>query len=126
MSGAKVIGYLCVLWMAVTAIWLVLALWFGYRRLGEYQKHFKNSSCMSYGRPRFSLGPRSMLIYLGEIGCYITFPRRQISAGALSVEDLQNAPAQLKRQLVTIYLIGVASVITLLILAGIGMSGVLD
>lgn len=126
MSGAKVIVYLCVLWMAVTAIWLVVALWFGYRRLDQYRKHFKNSSCMSYGRPRLSPGPRSMLIYLGEIGCYITFPGRQTSVGALSIEDLQRAPRQLKRQLVTIYLIGVASTISFVILASIGMSGVLD
>lgn len=84
-------------------IWIGTCLHLGYTKMDLMLEHLKNSPAIITWAPMRHGGPWGKLLVIGGIAGLLTFPGPQLKMGQLSIEDLANFPAALKRKLVGLY-----------------------
>ena len=80
-------------------IWFGVALHLAYTRMDEMLERLKNCSAIMRRAPLRYGGPWGKLLLVGGISGIVTFPGLYLKHGGVSVEDLNNFPAHLKRKL---------------------------
>lgn len=123
MSPAKLtFGLLGGALLIMIFIWMGFALYLAYTKMDVVLKYLKNSTAvlaLSYYRRQ---GVWGQLHLIAEIAALVTCPKRHVTNGTLSGEDLNSLPASLKRLLV-IWRWGIIILCGLLFLFG-GIGGV--
>lgn len=107
-------------------ICITLALYLGYTQGDQMSKYFKKStSSMTSATQRHS-GPYGKLQLVGGVSFVVTFPRFFLKHGILNAEDVKSFPLHLRRKLVALQWGFIGVFISMVLLACIGWSGVLD
>jgi hypothetical protein len=87
------LGILCL------TIWICIALRIGYTQMDGMLEHLKNSSAVVTLAPLRNGGPWGILILVGGISGFVTFPEFYIKRGTINPKDIEEFPAKLKRNL---------------------------
>ena len=103
-------------------VWLVVALHMAYTKMDVVLKYLKNSTAVLALSHYRRQGVWGQLHLIAEIAALVTCPKRHVTNGTLSGEDLNSLPASLKRLLV-IWRWGIIILCGLLFLFG-GIGGV--
>ncbi|GLK89379.1 hypothetical protein [Pseudomonas turukhanskensis] len=103
-------GILCL------AIWICIALRIGYTQMDSMLAHLKNSSAVVALAPLKNGGPWGVLLLVGGISGFLTFPEFYIKRGTINAKDIEEFPAKLKRKLTILQwsVIALMSLMTLL------------
>ena len=107
-------------------ICIALALYLGYTQGDQMSKYFKNSSSSMTSATQIHSGPYGKLQLDGGVSFVVTFPQFFLKHGILNAEDVRNFPLRLRRKLVALQWAFIGVFISMVLLACIGWSGVLD
>ncbi|MGY2292473.1 hypothetical protein ACW9H6_22200 [Pseudomonas sp. SDO528_S397] len=88
-------------------IWIGVCLHLAYTQMDLMLAHLKNCSAIMSRAPLRHGGPWGKLLLIGGISGIVTFPGFYLKRGGMSVEDLENLPAPLKRKLLIIQWVGI-------------------
>jgi hypothetical protein len=96
-------------------IWICAALRIGYTQMDTMLEHLKNSSAVKAMAFLRKIGPRGVLLLVGGISGFVTFPSFYIKRGTIDAKDIENFPAPLKHKLIILQwsLIGLLSCMTI-------------
>lgn len=119
MSLAEILtGLACLILLLGALVWTIVVLWFVHVRMDELLGYLANSrgvrsrGCSSKG------GFRRRMMSFSDVGMLVTFSHYYIKVGELTNEDLRGLPKPLKRQLVTLHILGL---VMLLIAVAVGV-----
>lgn len=98
-TAAFVVGYLCGLVLVCMFVWIGIVLHMAYTKMDVLLGLLKNCSAVMARAPLRNAGPWGKLLLVGGISGIVTFPGIYLKHGGVSIEDLENFPAPLKRKL---------------------------
>jgi hypothetical protein len=125
-TAELVVGSLSCFVVVGLFICITFALYLGHTQGDQMSKYFKNStSNMTSATQRYS-GPYGKLQLVGGVSFVVTFPRFFLKHGILNAEDVKSFPLHLRRKLVALQWGFIGVFISMVLLACIGWSGVLD
>ncbi|MEG0324859.1 MAG: hypothetical protein RR619_12740, partial [Raoultibacter sp.] len=88
-------------------------------------EHLKNCSAVMAQAPLRNGGPWGKLLLVGWIAGVFTFPGYYLKHGGVSIEDLDNFPAPLRRKLIALKWTAIILLAALILLFVLRKSGVL-
>jgi hypothetical protein len=81
-------------------LWICAALRIGYTQMDTMLEHLKNSSAVKTMAFLRKIRPRGVLLLVGGISGFVTFPSFYIKRGTIDAKDIENFPAPLKHKLI--------------------------
>ncbi|WP_084376459.1 hypothetical protein [Pseudomonas mucidolens] len=102
-----------------------VALHMAYTKMDLMLEHLKNCSAVMVQAPLRDAGPWGKLLLVGWIAAVVTFPGYYLKHGGVSIGDLNNFPATLKRKLVAIKWAAIVLLAALILLFVLRKSGIL-
>lgn len=116
-----IFSYLCGAQITGMFVWIVIALHIGYAKMDEILCHLKNCTAVTVRTPLRSGGPLGKLLLVGGISGIVTFPGIYLKHGGVSIQDLNQFPAPLKRKLARLQWSAIGLLSCMFLLWAIGM-----
>ena len=124
-SAELIVGYLGVIVIVSLLICLAIVLHTAYTQIDLILGCLKNCTAIKVRSPLKHGGPWGRLLLIGGISGVLTFPGPYLKRGELCPEDLKNFPIMLKRKLVVMQWCIIILMISIVLLALVGKSGLL-
>ena len=124
-SAALIVGYLGIIVIVSLLIGLAIALHMAYTQIDLMLGYLKNCTAIMARAPLKHGGPWGRLLLIGGISGVLTFPGPYLKRGELCAEDLKDFPITLKRKLVVMQWCIIILMISIVLLALVGKSGLL-